>query len=224
MKPLIELIDVNKTYAMGEVKLQVLKHIDLTVKKGEMIAIVGSSGSGKSTLLNMVGCLDRPSAGKVMIDGKDVSKLSDDDIALVRGKKIGFVFQFFYLLPNLTALENVELPMMFVKGDKKNERARALLKMVGLENRMHHYPSQMSGGEQQRVAIARALANEPQIILADEPTGNLDSKTGKEIMSMLYKLNKEGITVLIITHDKSIAASIGKKVYLKDGIIMRGGM
>ncbi|MDD5416750.1 MAG: ABC transporter ATP-binding protein [Candidatus Aenigmarchaeota archaeon] len=220
MKTLLELIDINKTYKMGEVKLEVLKHVDLKIKKGELVALIGSSGSGKSTLLNILGCLDRPSAGKVYIDGKDTSKLTDDELAIIRGKKIGFIFQFFYLLPNLTALENVELPMMFADKKDKQKRAKDLMKLVGLEHRMTHYPTQMSGGEQQRVAIARALANEPEIILADEPTGNLDSKNGKEIMNILYKLNKQGITLLIVTHDKSISGNIDRKVYLKDGEII----
>ncbi|MFH0832764.1 MAG: ABC transporter ATP-binding protein, partial [Candidatus Aenigmatarchaeota archaeon] len=178
---IIKLEDVAKTYQMGDVKLRILKDIDLCVKKGEFVAIMGPSGSGKSTILHIAGCLDRPTKGRVIIDGEDVSKLSDNELADVRGDKIGFIFQFFYLLPSLTTYKNVLLPMIF-RGRTDEKRADMLLDIVGLKERKSHRPSQLSGGEMQRVAIARALANNPKIILADEPTGNLDSKTGQEII------------------------------------------
>jgi len=226
METAIELRDVEKEYDLGAIKLHVLKEIKLKVKKSDIVAIMGPSGSGKSTMLHMLGCLDRPTRGKVIIDGVDVSRLNDDELAKIRREKIGFIFQFFYLIPSLTALKNVELPMTFIKSSAKDreKRAKELLKMVGLEDRMYHRPSQLSGGESQRVAIARALANNPQIILADEPTGNLDSKSGKEIMDILVKLNKErGVTLIIVTHDPSIARHAEKVINLKDGKIIKGG-
>jgi len=226
METAIELRDIEKEYDLGAIKLHVLKEINLKVKKSDIVAIMGPSGSGKSTMLHMLGCLDRPTRGKIIIDGVDVSRLNDDELAKIRREKIGFIFQFFYLIPSLTALKNVELPMTFIKSSAKDreERAKELLKMVGLEERMYHKPSQLSGGESQRVAIARALANNPQIILADEPTGNLDSKSGKEIMDILVKLNKErGVTLIIVTHDPSIARHAEKVINLKDGKIIKGG-
>lgn len=222
MENVIELREINKIYHTGEVSLHVLNNINLKIRHGEHISIMGASGSGKSTLLNMIGCLDRPTSGKIIIDGKDASKLNDNELAHIREKKIGFVFQFFYLIPNLDVLQNVELPMIFANRKDLKKRALELLKMVGLEKRLHHYPSQLSGGEQQRVAIARALANEPEIILADEPTGNLDSKSGKAIMDILYKLNKDGITLLIVTHENFIGGKAKRRIYLKDGQIIRG--
>jgi len=224
METVIELRNLDKEYDLGLVKLRVLNGINLKVKKSEVVAIMGPSGSGKSTMLHMLGCLDRPTRGKVIIDGVDVSRLGDDELAKIRREKIGFVFQFFYLIPSLTALKNVELPLTFVKGTAKDKevRAKELLKMVGLENRMNHRPSQMSGGESQRVAIARALANNPQIILADEPTGNLDSKSGKEVIEILVKLNKEkGVTLILVTHDSSIARHAERVINLKDGNIIK---
>jgi len=226
METAIELRDIEKEYDLGAIKLHVLKEIKLKVKKSDIVAIMGPSGSGKSTMLHMLGCLDRPTRGKIIIDGVDVSRLNDDELAKIRREKIGFIFQFFYLIPSLTALKNVELPMTFIKSSAKDreERAKELLKMVGLEERMYHKPSQLSGGESQRVAIARALANNPQIILADEPTGNLDSKSGKEIMDILVKLNKKrGVTLIIVTHDPSIARHAEKVINLKDGKIIKGG-
>ena len=226
MENVIELKDIEKEYDLGPVKLKVLDGIDLSIKKSEMVSIMGPSGSGKSTMLHMLGCLDRPTKGKVIIDGVDVSKLNDDELAKIRREKIGFIFQFFYLIPSLTALRNVELPMTFVNGSAKDneKKAKELLKMVGLEERMNHKPSQLSGGESQRVAIARALANDPQIILADEPTGNLDSKSGKEIMDILKNLNKQRkVTLIIVTHDPSIARITEKVINLKDGKIIKGG-
>jgi putative ABC transport system ATP-binding protein len=224
MENLIELQNLEKEYDLGLVKLHVLRGINLKIKKSEIVAIMGPSGSGKSTMLHMLGCLDRPTKGKVIIDGVDVSKLNENELAKIRREKIGFIFQFFYLIPSLTALKNVELPMTFLGNIKdKEKKAKELLKMVGLEERMHHRPNQISGGESQRVAIARALANDPQIILADEPTGNLDSKSGKEIMEILTKLNKErGVTLILVTHDPLIARHAERIINLKDGMIVKG--
>jgi putative ABC transport system ATP-binding protein len=224
MRPIIELRNVSKIYRITGVPVNALKNVSLEINKKELIAIMGPSGSGKSTLLHMVGCLDRPTHGKVFIDGKDISKLNDNELAVIRGKKIGFVFQFFNLIPNFTALKNVELPMIFTKFPKREERAKELLRAVGLGDRINHYPSQLSGGETQRVSIARSMANKPDIILADEPTGNLDSKSGKEILELLKKLNKESdVTVITVTHDNSIASCSKKIIYLKDGQIIKRG-
>ena len=217
---LIELRNVEKIYNEGkENEVRALRGVSLKVHEKDFIAIIGPSGSGKSTLLHMLGCLDKPTKGKVLIDGKDVSKMNDEDLARIRREKIGFVFQTFNLIPTLTALENVELPMKLngKKASEARERAKELLKIVGLEKRLDHLPSQLSGGEQQRVAIARALANEPEIILADEPTGNLDSKTGFEIVKLMKKLNREGYTFVIVTHDLRIADFANKKIRIKDG-------
>ena len=222
MENLIELHNLEKEYIMGDVKLKVLKGINLKIKKSEIIAIMGPSGSGKSTMLHMIGCLDRPTKGKVIIDGVDVSKLDDDSLAKIRREKIGFIFQFFNVIPIFTALENVELPMIFSKKSNRVEKAKELLKAVGLQQRMSHHPSQLSGGETQRVAIARALANDPKLVLADEPTGNLDSKSGEEIMNVLIKLNKEkGTSLLLITHDSSVAKHAERIIKLKDGMIVK---
>jgi putative ABC transport system ATP-binding protein len=219
----IKLRDVGKIYQMEEVKVQALKKVDLEINKNEFLAIMGPSGSGKSTLLHMIGCLDRPSYGKIFLNGVDISKLNDSQLARLRGKEIGFVFQIFNLYPTLTALENVELPMMIVEKNKKErkERALELLKMVGMGDRANHLPSQLSGGERQRIAIARALSNDPQIILADEPTGNLDSKSGTEIMKIFVKLNESGKTVVVITHDETIASHAKEIVKIRDGEIIR---
>jgi len=220
--PIIKLEEVRKVYEMDEVEVQALRNIDLDINRNEFVAIMGPSGSGKSTLLHMIGCLDRPSSGKVSLNGTDISKLNDHDLAKLRGKEIGFVFQTFNLYPTLTALENVELPMMIVEKDRKERKGRAqeLLKMVGLEEREGHLPSQLSGGERQRVAIARALANDPELILADEPTGNLDSKSGEEVMKTLVKLNGSGKTVVVITHDQNIASHAKRIVKIRDGEII----
>lgn len=222
MESVIELDQVSKTYKMDEVEVKALNGVDLKIKKKEFVAIMGPSGSGKSTLLNMIGCLDRPTAGKVFLDGSDISKLNDSQLARVRGKKIGFVFQYFNLYPTLTAQGNVELPMMIVEKDKefREKRAVELLKIVGLESRAKHLPSQLSGGERQRVSIARALANEPSFILADEPTGNLDSKSGSEIMKIFVKLNEQGKTIVIVTHDEIIASHSKHVIKVKDGKII----
>lgn len=221
MQNIIELRNVSKEYGKGEAKVRAVCDVNLKIRKGENIAIMGPSGSGKSTLLHLIGCLDKPTRGKIFIDGKDVSNLNENELARIRREKIGFIFQFFNLIPTFTALGNVELPMIFSKRPDRKERAKELLRLVGLEHRLYHYPSQLSGGETQRVAIARALANEPQIILADEPTGNLDSKSGKEVMELLVKLNKEkGVTLLVITHDISIAKYAEKIIRIKDGRIL----
>ena len=223
---IIELKNVWKIYQMGDVEVNALKGIDLRVKKEEFVAIMGPSGSGKSTLLQMIGVLDRPTSGKIYLDGTDISKLNDSKLARLRGKKIGFVFQFFNLYSTLTAQENIELPMMILERDKNERKMKAtkLLKTVDLENRANHLPSQLSGGERQRVAIARALANNPDIILADEPTGNLDSKSGSEIMEFLNKLQEdEKVTIVVVTHDLNVAKHAKRLIRLKDGEIIKGG-
>jgi len=226
MNTLLELEHVSKIYKLDEVEVKALDDVSLKINKNDFLAVTGPSGSGKSTLLHITGCLDRPTKGKVFLEGKDVSILNDSELARVRGRKIGFVFQFFNLYPTLTALENVELPMMIVEKNKKERRERALqlLETVGMRKRAEHLPSQLSGGERQRVAIARALANNPPLILADEPTGNLDSKTGKEIISLLTKLREEEEkTIVIVTHEPTIAKYAEKIIYLSDGKIVRGG-
>lgn len=221
---LIELQNVSKIYKLGETEIYALKNIYLKVERGEAVAIIGPSGCGKSTLLHLIGCLDKPSSGKIFIEGKDVSKLSDDELAKIRREKIGFVFQFFHLIPTLNSLENVALPMTFTRINEKEKikRAKELLKLVGLEKRIYHKRSELSGGEIQRVAIARALANNPEIILADEPTGNLDSKSGREIIEYLLKLNKErNVTLIVVTHNLAMVKIFGRKIYLKDGKIIK---
>ncbi len=221
MKNIIELKKVKKIYKMGKIEVNALNGVSFKINKNEFISIVGASGSGKSTLLNVMCCLSRPTEGKVTIGGRDISKMDDNELAVIRGKKIGFVFQTFNLIQRLNAVENVTLPMWFVgksEGERR-ERALKLLKMVGLEKRIDHRPSEMSGGERQRVAIARSLANNPSIIVGDEPTGNLDSKTGKEILNIFKDLYKKGKTVILVTHDKSIAKQAKKRIYLKDGKI-----
>jgi len=224
MNNVIELHNLEKIYNEGkENELKVLKGINLEIKEGEYASIVGPSGSGKSTLMHIMGCLDRSTRGKVLIDGQDVSKLSDEQLARIRREKIGFIFQQFYLIPVLTAIENVKIPMNLnnLKQINKEAKARELLKLVGLEHRMNNFPNQLSGGEMQRVAIARALANDPKIILADEPTGNLDTKRGEEIINLLEKLNKQGRTIIIVTHDLSIAKRAKRKIMIKDGELVK---
>lgn len=220
---IIELRDVWKTYPMGEVQVHALRGINLQIKKGEFVSIQGPSGSGKSTSMFMVGCLDVPTKGQVFLDNRDISTFTESDLAQIRGKKIGFIFQQFNLLPTLSAIENVELPMIFQDIPEKTrlKKAQFLLKMVGLEERMTHKPTQLSGGEMQRVAIARALTNDPQVLLADEPTGNLDSKTGEEIMRFLNNLHKkEKRTIVMVTHDKNIAKHAERQINLKDGQVL----
>jgi putative ABC transport system ATP-binding protein len=224
MNNVVKLKNVDKVYRMEEVEVYALRGINIEIRRGEYTAVIGPSGSGKSTLLHIMGCLDRPTSGKVFLDGVDVSKLNDFELARLRGKKIGFVFQFFNLYPTLTALENVELPMVIAETDKKERRKRALklLKAVGMEKRVNHLPSQLSGGERQRVAIARALANNPSLILADEPTGNLDSKSGEEILLLLKKLQeKENKTVVIVTHNQRVVKYAERIIYLRDGKILK---
>ena len=222
VRTVIELKDVWKIYQMGEVEVPAIRGVNLKIKEREFVAIIGTSGSGKSTLMNLVRSLDVPTRGKILLDGQDISKMDESDLAQVRGRKIGFIFQQFNLLPNLTAMQNVTVPMIFqnVPKEIRIKRAVELLKKVNLGDRINHRPQQLSGGEQQRVAIARALANDPEIILADEPTGNLDSKTGHMIMKLLRDLDKkEGKTLIVITHDTRIAAVADRKVRLLDGKI-----
>jgi len=225
MRSIIKLDDVWKIYKMGDVDVPALRGLDIDVKEGEFITILGKSGSGKSTSLNMVGCLDIPTKGKVYLDGQDISKLDENELARIRGKKIGFVFQTFNLIPSLNAIENVMLPMLFqdVPENVRRKRASELLNLVGLEGRMMHKQSELSGGERQRVAIARALINDPEIILADEPTGNLDSKTGMEIMDIFKNLHKQKKTIVMITHDKYLANYAKRIVHLKDGRAIKDG-
>lgn len=222
--PLIELSDVCKTYQLGEVTVEALKGARLTINQGEYIALIGPSGSGKSTLMNTLGCLDRPSSGSYRLAGEEVTTMSNDDRARIRNRRIGFVFQSFNLLARTTALENVELPLLYAKGisaSERNRRAIEKLTIVGLGNRLDHQPSQLSGGQQQRVAIARALINEPAILMADEPTGNLDSKTSREVIALFRELNESsGITVVLVTHDPQIAKNAKRIIVLSDGQIV----
>jgi len=220
--PIIELKDVWKTYHKGEIPIHALRGLSLSIAKGELIAVQGPSGSGKSTAMNLIGCLDVPTKGIVRLDGADISKLPESDLAQIRGRKIGFVFQQFNLISTLSALENVALPMLFQKvpEDERNERAKQLLSSMGLSDRLNHRPNELSGGQQQRVAIARALSNDPDVILADEPTGNLDTKTGTTIMNLLGRLHRdEGKTVILVTHDPDIAKMADRTEFLRDGKI-----
>ncbi len=218
-EPLIRVRDLCKIYNPGENEVRALDHVDLSIDRGELVGIIGHSGSGKSTLMNMLGCLDVPTSGSYYLNGKDVSNMTDDELSDVRNVEIGFIFQGFNLIPNLTAEENVELPLIY-RGVPKKEReelAVESLKVVGLEHRMDHKPSEMSGGQQKRVAIARAIAARPPVILADEPTGNLDSHSTKEIMEVLKELHRSGRTVILITHDDEIAAQVNRVIRIKDG-------
>lgn len=221
MSALVEIKDVCKIYNSGENEVRALDHVSLTIDEQEFVAIIGHSGSGKSTLMNMLGCLDVPTSGEYWLHGQDVSALSDDELSDIRNREIGFIFQGFNLIPNLTALENVELPLIYrgVSKSVREELSVEALKKVGLEHRMDHKPSEMSGGQQQRVAIARAIAQAPPVILADEPTGNLDSNSTKEIMDILKGLHKEGRTVILITHDNEIAAQAKRVIKIRDGKI-----
>jgi len=221
---IIELRDVWKIYKMGKVDVNALRGMNFSVKKNEFVSIMGPSGSGKSTAVNMVGCLDIPTKGDVYLEGKNIAHLGESSLAQIRGRKIGFIFQTFNLIPTLTAKENIILPMIFqgIPADKREKRAEKLLRLVQLEGRMNHKPTELSGGEQQRVAIARSLANDPNVILADEPTGNLDSKTGRIVMDFLKDLNKkEGKTIVMVTHDAELAKHADRIAYLKDGVIIK---
>jgi len=224
----IELQDIYKTYRMGDIAVPVLKGISLSVARGEMIALMGASGSGKSTLMNILGCLDRPTAGRYWLDGQEVSQLPADERAMIRNRKLGFVFQNFHLLARTSALENVAMPLTYTADLSEREarrRARAMLVRVGLEDRLDHEPSQLSGGQQQRVAIARALVNHPPLLFADEPTGNLDSRTSEEILRMFLSLNeKDGITIIMVTHDADVARHARRIVHIHDGMIVNGAV
>ncbi|WP_135611832.1 ABC transporter ATP-binding protein [Methanococcoides sp. AM1] len=218
----VKATDVCRDYQVGEMTIPVLKNVNMVVEKGEFVAIMGPSGSGKSTLMNLIGCLDRPTCGTVLLMGKNINSISDNELAKLRGLEIGFVFQSFNLVPRLTALENVELPTYANSrpGVDNRKYAKELLELVGLEDRMNYRPTELSGGQSQRVAVARALINDPSLILADEPTGNLDSKTGKEIMELFTDLNNKGRTIIMITHDPNLAKKYADRVvYLKDGYI-----
>ncbi len=223
---LIELENITKTYFLGEIDVPVLKGITMSVDKGEYVALMGASGSGKSTLMNILGCLDRPTTGRYLLDGEEVGGTSGDLRALVRNKKIGFVFQSFNLLPRTSALDNVIMPLSYTAGGLSRRECRKrgieMLEKVGLADRMHHFPSQLSGGQQQRVAIARALVNRPPVLFADEPTGNLDSRTSEEVMRMFGELNQEGITVILVTHSADLSKFAKRQIHVQDGLIVSG--
>jgi putative ABC transport system ATP-binding protein len=223
----IKLVEVTKTYNLGKVELAALKGVNLEINRGSFVSIMGPSGSGKSTLLNMLGCLDIPSQGKIFLKDKDITQLSEDELSQLRGKTIGFIFQEFNLLPNLTALENVMLPMIFQKVPQaaRITKAKEILSLVGLDDRINHLPSELSGGERQRVAIARAFANDPELVIADEPTGNLDSVTGKKIMEVLTNFHqKQGKTIVIVTHDQNIANYSQDVIHIQDGKIISNSL
>jgi putative ABC transport system ATP-binding protein len=217
---MIDLENIVKIYKLGDIEVIALNGVDCHIETGEIISIMGPSGSGKSTLMNLIGCLDRPTSGKYLLDGMDVSRLNDDQLAEIRNKKIGFVFQSFNLLPQATTVANVELPLVYSGVGNKRQRAFEALELVGMAQRATHRPSEISGGEQQRVAIARALVNNPSLILADEPTGNLDTQTSKGIMLLLQRLNSQGITIILVTHEEDIAAYTQRTIYLRDGKIV----
>jgi len=226
---LIEIKDLSKVYGAGSIAVQALRSVSATVEKGEFVAVMGASGSGKSTLMNILGCLDRPTSGTYILDGEDVSRLSKNQLASVRNRKIGFVFQSYNLLPRLTAAKNVVLPMLYnghsrTSDKERTERALAMLESVGLSDRAHHKPNELSGGQQQRVAIARALINNPSIILADEPTGNLDTHSSMEIMDVLHQLHDRGTTLVMVTHEVDIASRATRVIYLQDGQIVSDRM
>jgi len=220
-EPVVEVREIEKVYVMGDVEVRALRGVSLSMHKGDFVAVMGASGSGKSTFMNLVGCLDRPTRGQYFLSGTDVGKLSRDQLARVRGRQIGFVFQGFNLLPRTSAIENVELPMLYqgIGSRERHERAAEALSRVGLGDRLDHTPAQLSGGQQQRVAIARALVNRPALLLADEPTGNLDSRTSIEVMAIFQELNDQGLTVLLVTHEPDIAEHARRVVTFKDGLV-----
>ncbi len=226
MPPVVQIRDLHKIYESGEVPVHAVRGVSLDIHRGEFVALMGASGSGKSTLMNMLGCLDRPTRGEYLLDGIDISKLDRNELADLRNQKLGFVFQGFNLLARTTALENVELPMLYgrhrrISSREVRDRAMRCLEVVGLANRSDHFPNQLSGGQQQRVAIARALVNEPQVLLADEPTGNLDSRTSVEVMGVFQKLNDQGITIVMVTHELDIAHYTKRDLILRDGVVVR---
>lgn len=224
MKKLIEIVNLKKDYFVGEVTVHALRGINMIVNEGEFVAIMGASGSGKSTMLNIIGCLDKPSSGEYILDGTNISQLNKNSLAGLRNRKLGFVFQTYNLLPRTTALENAELPLLYnnsVKSRERKERAKNALNSVGLSDRMYHKPNQLSGGQQQRVAIARSLVNDPVVILADEATGNLDTRTSFEIMALFQELNENGKTIVFVTHEPDIARCATRNIIFKDGLILR---
>jgi putative ABC transport system ATP-binding protein len=226
MAPVVEIKDIHKIYESGEVPVHAVRGVSLEIQRGEFVALMGASGSGKSTLMNMLGCLDRPTKGTYLLDGIDVDQLDRNELADLRNQKLGFVFQGFNLLARTTALENVELPMLYGRHRKNSmkairERAMHCLEIVGLSNRADHFPNQLSGGQQQRVAIARGLVNSPQVLLADEPTGNLDSRTSVDVMGVFQKLNDQGITIVMVTHELDIASFCKRNLILRDGVVVR---